>query len=569
MDALKKKKEGTMCDRNSMKGLWKHKLCLLAMFFLVVGALSVAAYGAGKCTGPLDIGSPIYEGTKVIAYEHGTAGCPIYVYADGKLVGKGSAVACTGAGEVSLTRALKQGETITAKQDPNGYATWSQKAPKVEKLPSSLLLNGEKFKTPSIMPPYAECQQGVRVEGLVEGARASVTCGLSFAPSTCSSGSAWTPYQRTFVGVKPVLRAGDKLVSRQDMDSQVPYASEYSTPKVVQPRPKKLPSPTIVEDVGNDGVLDVLVGTEAILVCDLWVGATLRVYAVDQQNNWRDVGHCIATNECNIQPIEKVKKGLKYCARQYLCDVKSPEATHCVFANDSINVPVIREPLCEGAIEVIVDKTALGSTVWIQDSNNNHKGNATAFQGGTTVIPVDGGVPLKQGDKIRVKQSNTSLDSGWSNTWVTVQSKNSPNCEKTSGTPCTPGKGTAKLWRGSTPCQYTISVPATHDYQGDISISGGVKNAMLQRIINKSADFRIKIVQDFNPKNPSGSLGLCQSEGPLCTNTKVIATIQPNGSWNNINSSMWPFYRVKACLESVTGATFPLTVDIDYEYDCK
>jgi len=554
-----------MCDSNSMKGLRKHKLWFLATFFLVVGVLSMTAYGVDQCIGPLDIRSPVYAGTKVIAYEHGMAGCPVYVYADGKLVGQSEAVTCTGAGEVYLTRALKQGETITAKQDTNGYATWPQKAPKVEKLPSSLLLNGEKFKTPSILPPFVECQRGVRLEGLVEGARASVTCwGLSFTPS-CSSGSNWTPYQGTFVGLEPELRAGEKLVARQDMDSAFPYASDDSTPQVVQGLPKALPSPIIVLDVDNDGVQDFIVGSNTITVCGLWVGALLKVYAVDQQNKWKVVGGGIATNICNFTHIETVKKDLKYCVRQSLCELESPKPTECVFASDSINVPVIREPLCEGDMEVIVDQTALGSAVWIQDSGKNDKGNATA-PGATTVVPVNDGVPLKPGDMVCVKQNNASLDSGWSNIWVTVQSKNSPKCEKTPGPPpCTPGKGTAKLSRDSSVCQMFL----VHAYTGNIGISG-VKNAMLQRIINNSSDFRIDIVQVFNPKNPSGTgLFMCEQFGPKCDNTKVIATIQPNSSWNNINSSMYPFYSVRACLESVTGAAFPLTVDIDYEYDCK
>ncbi len=557
-----------MCNRNSTKGMRKNELWLAAMLFLVVGALAVAAYGA-NCTGPLDIHSPVYAGTKVIGYEHGTDGCPIFVYADGKLVGQGSAVTCTGAGEVTLTRALNVGETITAKQDPSGYATWSQKAPKVAKIPSSLLLNGEKFNTPSIIPPFVECQQGVKVQGLVEGVRANVTCGLTFTPTVCSSGSTSTPYQSTYVGVKPQLKAGGALMASQDMDSKWPAASEYSTQVTVQGLPKKLPMPRIVADVDNDGVPDVLVGSKALWMCDEWVGAVLEIYSVDQKNNWKVVGRGIVVGECSWQRIKPLEKGLKYCARQSLCELQSPEPTNCVFANDTINVPVIREPLCAGDIEVLVDKTAFNSTVSIQDSNNNDKGNATA-PGSTTVIPVTGGVPLQQGDKVRAKQYNASLDSGWSTKWVTVQAKNGPDCEKRSGKPvCTPGKGTAKLWRDSSPCQYKISVPPTHAYQGDISISSKVTNVMLQRIINKSPDFRIKIVQDFNPKNPSGSLGLCESEGPLCTNTKVIATIAPLGTWNNINRSMYPFYRVKACLESVTGASFPLTVDIDYEYDCK
>ena len=134
----------------------------------------------------------------------------------------------------------------------------------------------------------------------------------------------------------------------------------------MQQTPKSLPSPKIIEDVGNDGVLDVVVGTDVMNLCDLWIGAVVRIYAVDQKNNWRQVGGGIASDHCNWGYVEPVKKGLKYCASQSLCKIASLKQAQCVFATNSINIPQIREPLCEGDIEVLVDKTAFGSTVLMQ-----------------------------------------------------------------------------------------------------------------------------------------------------------------------------------------------------------
>jgi hypothetical protein len=300
------------------------------------------------------------------------------------------------------------------------------------------------------------------------------------------------------------------------------------------------------------------------------------VYSVDKKNTQQRVGGGTANNNCNVVAVEPLKKGLKYYARQSLCKLKSPEPKDFVVPTNSINIPKIREPLCEGDIDVIVDKTADTSMVWIQVNSKGKirdKGNATA-QGSTTVVPVMDGVSLKTGDRVRVRQDNETLDSGWSKQWVIVESKTGQRCEERGDTPtpssppatvCTPGTDTATLWRDQSQCQFLTGSPRA--YQGDIK---GDKGAVLQKIINTSSDFRIKVVKEFNPKNPAGSDGVsCTSFGPKCSNTQVIATIEPKGSWSNINKSCWPFYRVYACLESVTGATFPLTVDIKYEYTCK
>lgn len=570
-----------MCDIKSMSGSRWHTFWLCLIVFIGVGVLAGAAYGApNKCMAPLDIHTPVYAGTRVIGYEHGTAGCPIYVYANGtpvQLVTKNPHVNCTGHGAVYLSRPLKVSEIITAKQDPKGYGTAPDKAPKVENIPSAVLIS-RKLKRPLIVPPIFECQKGVRVEGLVEGVQVNVSGGPVTPPKNSSSGSTWTPTQRAFVGVSPKLRAGDKIKANQDTDNTSVLASDYSVPKTVKKLPNRLPIPRIIDDVGEDGIPDVLVGATTLNLCDLWRGAVIEVYSVDKKNTKHRVGGGIATDGCNVVPVEPLKKGLQYGASQSLCRLKSPDPRDFVAPTNSINIPEIREPLCDGDIDVIADKTADSSMVWIQvniKGKVSENGNVTA-QGSTTVVPVKNSVPLKTGDRIRVRQDNKSLNSGWSQ-WVVVESKTAQRCEEREGveeppqTPpaqpvCTPGKGKAKLRRDQSRCQYASGSPRA--YQGDIK---GDKDAVLQKIINTSSDFSIRVVKEFNPKNPAGSGGVsCKSFGPKCSNTQVIATIAPKGSWNNINESCWPFYRIKACLAPVkTGVKFPSTIDIEYEYTCK
>lgn len=84
------------------------------------------------CTTPLDIYTPVYAGTKVIGHENGTHGCRVLIYADADPNPVGiSEVSFLGWGKVILNRALKEGETITGRQDAVGYSTFPQKSPKV------------------------------------------------------------------------------------------------------------------------------------------------------------------------------------------------------------------------------------------------------------------------------------------------------------------------------------------------------------------------------------------------------------------------------------------------------
>lgn len=556
---------------NGIRILRKHGLWLFAIFFSVTGALSLSscALPGGKCTVPLDISKPIYEGTKVIAYEHGTAGCPIMVYANGPRVGQ-SNVSPVGYGEVYLDRALMEGETITAKQDDKGYPTWPQKSPKVEKVPNNLLINGEGFNPPLIISPIVACQKGIRVQGLVEGVRASVSGGLVFPPESPAHGSVWTPYESTFVGVGAGLKEADELVSWQDMETKFPRPSDYSTPpEAVQKLPDSLPVPDPIEDVGRDGVPDVLVGSGVLTFCDLFVGAELTVYSVDQQNNEHRVGGGIATDKCNWTPVEALKKDFKYCARQSLCKLESPKETKCVFPNNSINLPVIREPLCPDDTEVIVDQTAFGATVWIR-VNGEDKGNASAF-GSTAVINVSAGVPLKEGDEVAVRQNNTSLDSGWSNSFKVESRAKCEAIERPRGSEspppqtepiCTPGKGILKLYRDESECQagliraYTGAIPA-------------IQNGSLSSITNNTSLWRVKIVDSHNLQGQGGEIS-CKNFGPRCFNVTPIAILEPGDSWTNIKvRTLDGGHNIYACLEPLTNtSSFPMTVDIEYEYQC-
>jgi hypothetical protein len=572
------KRRRTMCEISCIRRLCKQRLWLFVIPLSVVGVFSLSSCGSpkGKCTGPLDIHRPIYAGAKIVACEHGTAGCPIFVYASqqlgqpGQLVGQGT-VSPVGQGEVYLIRALKEGEFLSAKQDPAGYPTWPQKSPTVEKVPFNLLINGEKFKSPMIVPPVKACQGGVRVEGLVEGVCARVKGGLVFPPAIAADGSDWTPYKSTFVGIAGGLREGDELKTNQSMDEPYPTPSDYSQPPVrVEELPESLPMPRIVEDVGNDGILDVLVGTEILNVDNLHIGAEVTIYAVDQQNKEHPVGGGIASAKCCWGHVEPLKKNLKYCVRQSLCTLVSPDNPNCAFPHDSINTPSIREPLCDGDIDVIVDMTAFGSTVRIR-VNGQDKGNATAF-GSSTLINVDGGVPLKEGDKVTVKQDNTSLDSSWSHV-VSVKSQSeceaieSPDLEPPPdpiNPVCKPGKDKVTLIK-------RIDICPSGGIQAYKGMIPPIKGAKLFKITNNTAKWHIYIVEEHNEKGQMGTMA-CEDYGGLCylPNVKILADLYSSDSWSNIPNpdlNYGPF-RLYVCVEQVGGNAFPSSIDLEYEWIC-
>lgn len=499
---------------------------------------------------PIDIARPVHKGTQIVAYQHGTAGCPVLIYANGQGVGQ-STVSPMGYGKVRLNRALLEGEILTAKQDVNGYPTWPQKAPKVEKIPSDRLLNGEQFKAPSILPPTVHCQAGVRVQGLVEGVQAHVSGGQT-------GGSAWTPYDEDFVGVSPVLQKDDELEAYQDMDVGFPKPSAPSTPKTpVEKLPERLQPPTITEDVGGDGVLDVLLGNDGVTVCDLFVGAKLDVYSVDKQNNKERVGGGIATAACNYATVEKkLAKDLKYCAVQSLCELKSEENAKCVFAQGSIAKPSIREPLCEDDVQVIAEKTSPGSTVWLQ-RNKGDGGNATA-SGAATVINIVGGKPLQEGESIAVRQSNALLDSGWS---ADVKVKSKRECAPPPETACVPGKRVMTLQKLPDACPvfgveaYTGAIPAVQDGE-------------LLSITNNTSQWTVELVDSHNT---AGQLGTeaCVAHGGLCHNVTALADLAPGASWSNIALPTLAGGRVVyACLKPLSNAAPPSLVNIEYEVQC-
>ena len=408
--------------------LVRPKWFMLTVMILLL-CMPSAAICEDSCTTPLDIFSPVYAGTKIIGYENGTAGCPVFIYATSltgtvELVGAPTTVSPVGWGPVALKRALKEGEVITGKQnDQSGFPTWSSRVPVVAKIPSSDLINGEKFKMPGIDPPTVACQNGFNVSGLVEGARA----GFQETGQSNASGVAWSPYGHIFLGVRGGLKKNDHLASWQDMEKNFPLRSD-SFKTAVKGRPNDLPAPEIPEL--DEFVPAVVTGSPILSVCNLWAGATVDIYEIDpsldaaQQDIMKEkVGGGIAVDTCTLYYLKHpLLKGRAYFARQSLCSVfKDGKA---VSPTDWISRPVVCEPLCQGDTQVVASQTQRGSTVFVRVKTQGKEIISTATAPGyVTVIPLSGGQPLNTGDSVSVKEANQLLDSDWGILESTVMSK--------------------------------------------------------------------------------------------------------------------------------------------------
>lgn len=362
--------------------------------------LSLNASGSiDLCISPVRIWGPVYDGTMVVAYTNATAGCNITIVANGKDVGTGP-VSASGFGEIFLDEKLILHEQVIGYQHGGGSSriTYSR-THTVEEIPASELLYGEQFNIPVVVPPVTECAAGFRAEGYVRGSRA----GYSRSGSVGETGTKWTAYASTFLDVATLLREGDEIEIWQDMDAEFPLPSDLSSPVPVDPLPSQLPVPEFVEDVGGDGIVDIVDGIPIVNICGLHPGALVTIYDRDT-NDW--VGMGIATAECNWAGVEPLDGNQSYCVKQSLCQLESE--SDCVEPQNTLSLPQIHQPLCPREEQVIVTETVAGSLVSIFVNGINH-GNATAA-GHITLVPLDR--PLEMDDEVAVSQMTAYLAAG-------------------------------------------------------------------------------------------------------------------------------------------------------------
>jgi hypothetical protein len=374
---------------------------------------------------PPKIHSPIYEGAETVGIS-GKAGCRVSVYATGesgtRLVGQGH-VSRWGWGPLKLDDALREHEVITATQFDNGdesEPTWPEHAVKVERVPHESLIYGETFHPPKVVGELFECQQGFWVEELIEG----VQINDHITNPQVDPALPTTPYTNAFVGVRDPkgLRENQKVAASQCFPTyEFPQESVLSAEENVRAAPSLNNldyKPVIIKDVNEDGKDDVSVGTTVLTISNLIIGANVRIFAIDPYSGIEtEFGGGIATGTRSKALVEPLTTP-NVQAQQWLCEnaPKSPPSDP-VTLKQIMNLPEIEQPICVGAIEVTVHNTELRADVELQvrpkDQADFETRGAWTASGTTTNVTVGGGVPLQEGDEVRVRQNNPILHSEW------------------------------------------------------------------------------------------------------------------------------------------------------------
>ncbi len=388
------------------------------------------------------ITKPLHEGAEVVEVSNFTPKAEVIIFSDqdGE-IGKGSCWygRCTFALNPGLK--LKSGHKITARQIFNNVSsepTRNEHAVIVEKIPPEHRTK-EKLLTPLIEPPLYDCQRIVSVKNVVEGAHVQVF----LLPETKNPiGSIKTPWNYARPGTAK-LKEGQKLKA----DQKLIYQSDLSKPGTVKLKPtqKEMEAkhkPELNED-------DLVVGSNAIAVHNLIVGAEVKIYYENQSTKktvtlTKQIAPWSGTI-FQVKPLKAEWVNCKNCikASQSLCEIEVISEGSSV--KGSFEKPVIRKPICPGSFEITVcNAVPRNSTLKVfrkgkSDTQFKQVGQQGAIAYCTTVT-LGGTLTLKDGDEIYVTKEKESLKKK-SDTVKIVAQPDSPVLEIDNGTLCKPCPG--------------------------------------------------------------------------------------------------------------------------------
>jgi hypothetical protein len=356
------------------------------MSLAVLGVLILAGCGPklDPSLSPPVIDKPIYNCAETIAFSGADSHAKIAVYVNGAEVIQ--VPVWMGWGSIKLPSAIHTGDVVAAAQIVGNRISEKSRDPvTVSAIPASLAPGG-KLPAPVVMPPLYECQEVVRVNGVVQGA----TVTLRKNASSTSTWDTMSPYTIARFGV-PTLKAGGTYEAMESLCKDPVQKSDWSAKETVGPRPSSLATPTIGKPL--------VAGTDACLLTDLVPGALVTIFA-DPGSGPVAVGGGAALDTSTIFKISPpIDAASKYSAVQALCDLKSPPGGG-ITPDKEPPAPSV-QPVCQGGKSVTVcDTAALGTVrvtmdgVQIAEAAGNGGcvtlglGNATVFQTGKNVTAV-------------------------------------------------------------------------------------------------------------------------------------------------------------------------------------
>ena len=413
------------------------KLAIVAFVLLGLVTYSLIAKASPQKAeelAPPRITSPIYEGAEVVEVWGFTPKANVRVFADGTDIGGGSCLfsKCT-----FNVKKLSANQKITAKQTVGGitsYPTRDEDVVTVQKIPSQYLdpkYKNERLLPPEVDSPLFECQAIVPVKEVIQGAFVQV---FSLPDLNDPIGRIKTPWNYARPRTTQLTK-DQKIVANQTLLFSNP--SDNSSPEeLVKAKPTTLPAPDINE-------ADLVVGSDAIAVYNLWIGAKVDIYYEEPGKARESIGGSLAPwpgTIFSVKPLESAWVGCSGCikAEQSLCDVKATSKGYSV--KNSLDSPEIKEPVCAGSSEVTVCKTSSNPILSLflkgsPDTLLSQQGST----GGCTSVTLGDKSLLNNLDQIYVTQAIGNLESKSST--ITVTQTSHPTFEIGNGKFCKPCSG--------------------------------------------------------------------------------------------------------------------------------
>jgi len=287
-----------------------------------------------------------------------------------------------GWGSIKLPSSLHTGDVVAAAQIVGNRISEKSRDPVTVSVIPASLVKGGKLPTPAVMPPLYECQEVVRVNGVVQGAT------VTLRRNGTTTWDAMTPDTIARFGV-PTLKATDGYDAKVSLCKDPVQTSDWSAKETVGAKPHSLATPTIGKPLVG--------GSDAVLLTDLVTGALVQILA-----DGVAVGGGAALDTATIfkisPPIDPAKK---YSSVQALCDLKSPPDGSVTPVKDP-PPPTVRDPLCQGGKYVTVCDTAVLSTVKVSmDGSQIAEG---AGNGGCVTLGLGNATVFLTGKKVSAVQ---------------------------------------------------------------------------------------------------------------------------------------------------------------------
>ena len=347
-----------------------------------LGALLLSGCGPvlDPTLSPPVIDKPLYSCAQTIAFSGADRDAKIAVYVNGAQVIQ--VPIWMGWGSIQLPSSLHTGDVVAAAQIVGNRISEKSRNPvTVIAMPASVAPGG-KLPAPTVMPPLYECQEVVRVNGVVQGT--TVTLRKNGSASTWVE---MTPYTIARFGV-PKLKAGDAYDAMESLCKDPLQKSDWSAKATVDPKPNHLDTPTIGQPL--------VAGNDAVLLTGLVAGALVQILA-----DGAVVGSGAALDTATIFRITPpVDASKKYSTVQALCELKSPPDGSVTPVKDP-PPPSVQAPLCVGGTYVTVCDTVVLATVKVSMDGTQIAegagnggcvtlalGDTTAFLAGKTVSAV-------------------------------------------------------------------------------------------------------------------------------------------------------------------------------------